>query len=84
MDFLFEWFNFSNLLYFIILTLGVIFTLVTAKYRTVVTQLKELFEVVRAAQADGIYTEAEKEATLKEVFDVLKAILGVVWRPFRK
>ena len=81
MDFLSDWFNWSNALYLAILILGVVFTLVTTKYRAVVKELKELFEVVHEAYDDGKLTDAERKKILKEVLDVLKAILGVIWKP---
>ncbi|KKM71539.1 hypothetical protein LCGC14_1429610 [marine sediment metagenome] len=84
MGFLSDWFNWSNALYLIILILGVVFTLVTTKYRAVIAELKELMEVVRKGYADGTLDKKEKEAILKEVLDVLKAILGVIWKPVFK
>ena len=80
MDFLSDWFNLSNFLYLLILVLAAVFTLVTAKYRAVVKELQELAEVVRIGYADGTLNKKEKEAILKEVLDVLKAILAVVWK----
>ncbi|KKN47806.1 hypothetical protein LCGC14_0659270 [marine sediment metagenome] len=84
MDFLSDWFNWSNALYLVILILGAILTLVSTKIRVVVAELKELFEVVRVANADGKYTEKEKEKILKEVLDVLAAILKAIWKPVFK
>ena len=83
MDFLADWFNLSNLLYLIILIMGVVLTMVANKYRVVVVEIRELFEVVRVAYEDDKVTAAEKDKIMKEVLDVLRAILGVIWSPFR-
>ena len=83
MDFLADYFNMSNALYLVILILGAVLTLITKKYRGIVAEIKEVFETIREADRDGKRTEAEKEKIMREVLDVLKELLKLVWSPFK-
>ena len=78
-----EWFNLQNVLYLVLLVMGFVLTVVSAKYRAVVKELTDVVSVYKDAADDGNITADEKQKILKEVFDVLKAILVVVWNPFK-
>ena len=82
MDFLSGIFNMGNLLYLVLLILAFILTLVTAKYRAVVKEVTDVVEMYKRAMADGILTKDEKQKVFKEVLDVLKELLKLVWKPF--
>lgn len=79
-DFIANWFNFSNFLYLMILALGTIVTIVSVKYRNLMKEIRDVFEVLRVGYEDGKLTKKEKESVMKEVLDVLSALLKVVWK----
>ena len=76
-----DWFTLDTFLYLVIIVLGGLFTLVTLKYRTVVTELKELLQTIRKAYADKHLTDAERKSILKEALDVVRALIMLAWKP---
>jgi len=79
-----DWFSWSNLLYFLVLLLGTILAVVSAKWRNVFTQLKELAETLERAYSDKKLTNAERREIIKESLDVLKALIGIKFKVFGK
>ena len=94
MDFLMDYFSWSTLFYLIGLILAGSLTLVSTRYRKI---MKELGDVVTALEKanedkregrliqsdkDKKVTSAEKKLIMKEVLDVVKAIIGLKWKIF--
>jgi len=75
-----DWFSIYNGLYLIVLILGAVATLVTAKYRKVVKELSELAGALKNGYSDKKLTKAEKDEIMKEALDVVKSIIQLKWR----
>jgi len=75
-----DWFSIYNGLYLIVLILGAVATLVTAKYRKVVKELSELTVALKNGYSDKKLTKAEKDEIMKEALDVVKSIIQLKWR----
>ncbi len=78
-----EWFSLQNIIYLALLIMGGILTLVSAKYRALVKELTDVVRVYGKAVEDDNISAAEKKIILKEVLDVAKAVLAIVWNPFK-
>jgi len=87
-----EWlealFTWKNFLYFLIIVLGAFLTVVSAKYRNLVKEIKEAAETVSRAIDEKSpggkeITKEEYEKIMKEILDIFAALLRLVWRPFR-
>ncbi len=76
-----DWFTWDTLLYLVIVILGGFLTIVAAKHRAVIREMRELAEAVRAGYADNKLTDAERKHIMKEALDVIGALIKVAWRP---
>ncbi len=76
-----DWFTWDTALYLIIIVLAGLITLVSLKYRSVMTELKELLETIRKAYEDKTLTDVERKAILKEGLDVLRELIYLAWKP---
>ena len=72
-----EWFSWSNLFYLVGLIIAGGATLVATKYRNIVKEMKEVASELQKAYEDGALSKEEKEAVMKEVLDVLKAVINL-------
>ena len=77
-----EWFSWSNLFYLVGLIIAGGATLVATKYRNIVKEMKEVASELQKAYEDGKLSKEEKEAVMKEVLDVLKAVINLKWKIF--
>ena len=77
-----DWLSWSNAFYLGGLILAGIATLVSAKYRSLVKELKDVAEALDDAYKDGKLTKAEKDKVMKEALDVLKAVINLRWKIF--
>ena len=76
-----DWFSWSNLFYLIGIMLAGGLSLVASKYTTIVKEMKEVASELQKAYEDGELSKEEKEAVMKEVLDVLKAVINLKWKP---
>lgn len=82
MDFLMDYFSWSTLFYLIGLILAGSLTLVSARYRKIMKELGDVVTALEKANEDKKVTNAEKKLIMKEVLDVVKAIIGLKWKIF--
>jgi hypothetical protein len=82
MDFLMDYFSWSTLFYLIGLILAGSLTLVSARYRKIMKELGDVVTALEKANEDKKVTNAEKKMIMKEVLDVVKAIIGLKWKIF--
>ncbi len=75
-----DWFSLYNGLYLIVLILGAVVTIISAKYRKVVKELSELAVALKNGYRDKKLTKAEKDDVMKEALDVVKAIIRLKWK----
>tara|TARA_R100000458_G_C8244915_1_gene223083 strand:- start:570 stop:821 length:252 start_codon:yes stop_codon:yes gene_type:complete len=83
MDFLMGYLSWSNLFYLIGLVLAGSLTLVSTRYRKIMKELGDVVKVLEEANRDKKVTKEEKERIMKEVLDVVKAIIGLRWNIFK-
>tara|TARA_R110002020_G_C15738746_1_gene724869 strand:- start:174 stop:425 length:252 start_codon:yes stop_codon:yes gene_type:complete len=83
MDFLTDYFSWSNLFYLIGIILAGSLTLVSTRYRKIMKELTDVVKVLEKANEDKKVTNAEKKLIMKEVLDVVKAIIGLRWNIFK-
>jgi hypothetical protein len=56
-------------------------TFVGMKYKKLVDEIKEVFKVLQEAYADDNKLDAEeRKAIMKEILDVLSALLKIAWK----
>ena len=77
-----EWFSWSNLFYLVGLIIAGGATLVATKYRNIVKEIKDVASELQEAYEDGHLSKEEKEEVMKEVLDVLKAVINLKWKIF--
>lgn len=80
MEWFTDWFTVTNVMYAIGLILLALLTLVSIKYRIVIKELREVAQALEDAYEDGKLTKKEKEKIMKEVLDVIKAVIGLFWK----
>jgi len=78
-----EWFSWTNGFYLLGLILAGMATLMAAKYKALMKEIKDVSDSLQSAYADGKLTKKEKEAIMKEALDVLKAIINLKWNLFK-
>ena len=83
MDFLVEYFSLSNLFYLIGIILAGSLTLISTRYRKIMKELVDVAKTLERANADKKVTNAEKKLIMKEVLDVVKAVIGLRWNIFK-
>ena len=67
----------ANIAWLIVIMLSALLGVVTAKWRGVLSELKDFFEKYKIAQEDGKLTKAEREMLVKEAFEVILQIIRV-------
>jgi hypothetical protein len=77
-----DYFSWSTLFYLIGLILAGSLTLVSARYRKIMKELGDVVTALEKANEDKKVTNAEKKMIMKEVLDVVKAIIGLKWKIF--
>tara|TARA_R110002110_G_scaffold253131_2_gene469031 strand:- start:2508 stop:2744 length:237 start_codon:yes stop_codon:yes gene_type:complete len=77
-----DYFSWSTLFYLIGLILAGSLTLVSTRYRKIMKELGDVVTALEKANEDKKVTNAEKKMIMKEVLDVVKAIIGLKWKIF--
>ncbi len=77
-----EWISWSNFFYLAGLIIAGVATLVASRYRSIVKEIKDVASELQKAYEDGELSKEEKEAVMKEVLDVLKAVINLKWKIF--
>tara|TARA_R110000824_G_scaffold292343_3_gene480732 strand:- start:2478 stop:2714 length:237 start_codon:yes stop_codon:yes gene_type:complete len=77
-----DYFSWSTLFYLIGLILAGSLTLVSTRYRKIMKELGDVVTALEKANEDKKVTNAEKKLIMKEVLDVVKAIIGLKWKIF--
>ena len=75
-----DWFNWTNLWYLMGLMLAGGATFVGLKYKKLVDEMKDVFKVLQEAYADGKLDNDERKKIMKEVLDVMGALLKIAWK----
>ena len=76
-----EWFNWTNFWYLMGLVVAGGATFVGLKYKKLVDELKEVFKALQEAyDDDGKLDDEERKKIMKEVLDVMGALLKIVWK----
>tara|TARA_Y100000401_G_C8161037_1_gene144280 strand:+ start:85 stop:279 length:195 start_codon:yes stop_codon:yes gene_type:complete len=55
-------------------------TFVGLKYKKLVDEMKDVFKVLQEAYADGKLDNDERKKIMKEVLDVMGALLKIAWK----
>ena len=74
-----EWVSWTNAFYMGGVIVAGIATLVAAKYKNIVKEFGDVLEKLEDGYRDGKLTKQEKDAVMKEVIDVGKAVLKAKW-----
>tara|TARA_R100000734_G_C3318766_1_gene113349 strand:+ start:1199 stop:1450 length:252 start_codon:yes stop_codon:yes gene_type:complete len=83
MDFLMGYLSWTNFFYLIGILLAGGLTLVSTRYRSIMKELQDVVKTLEDANRDKKITKAEKEKIMKEVLDVVKAIINLKWQIFK-
>ena len=76
-----EWFNWTNFWYLMGLGVAGGATFVGLKYKKLIDELKEVFKALQEAyDDDGKLDDEERKKIMKEVLDVMGALLKIVWK----
>ena len=76
-----EWVNWTNFWYLMGLVVAGGATFVGLKYKKLVDELKEVFKALQEAyDDDGKLDDEERKKIMKEVLDVMGALLKIVWK----
>ena len=76
-----EWFNWTNFWYLMGLVVAGVATFVGLKYKKLIDELKEVFKALQEAyDDDGKLDDEERKKIMKEVLDVMGALLKIVWK----
>jgi len=76
-----DWFNWTNFFYLAGLVLAGGATFVGLRYKKLVDEMKEVFKVLQEAyEDDGKLDSKERKAVMKEILDVLGALLKIAWK----
>jgi len=75
-----DWLTWSNALYLAGMVLAGLLTVYSAKYRKVIKEVKDVVDKLSTALEDKKLSKKEKEVIMKEVLDVLSAMLKVFWK----
>jgi|TARA_Y100000310_G_scaffold302350_1_gene339583 hypothetical protein len=77
-----DYLTWSNGFYLLGLILAGVATLMSAKYRIVMKEVGDVVKTLEQANKDNKVTKAEKEKIMKEMLDVLKAVISLKWKIF--
>ena len=77
-----EWVSWTNAFYLGGVIVAGIATLVATKYKNIAKECVDVFKKLEEAYADGKLTKKEKDAVMKELIDVGKAVLKAKWGLF--
>jgi len=77
-----EWVSWTNAFYMGGVIVAGIATLVAAKYKNIVKEFGDVLKKLEDGYKDGKLTKQEKDAVMKEVIDVGKAVLKAKWGLF--
>jgi len=75
-----DWFNWTNFWYLMGLMLAGGATFVGLKYKKLVDEMKDVFKVLQESYADGKLDNDERKKIMKEVLDVMGALLKIAWK----
>ena len=76
-----DWFSWTNFFYLAGLILAGGVTFVGLRYKKLVDEMKEVFKVLQEAYADdGKLDNEERKQIMKEILDVLGALLKIAWK----
>jgi len=76
-----DWFSWTNFFYLAGLILAGGATFVGLRYKKLVDEMKEVFKVLQEAyEDDGKLDSEERKAVMKEILDVLGALLKIAWK----
>ena len=79
---MFEWFTWSTLFYLLGLILAGCLTLVASKYKSLLVEIKDVANTLEVSLEDGKLSNKERKLLMKEILDVLKAVIGLKWKIF--
>ena len=75
-----DWFNWTNFFYLAGIMIAGGATFVGLKYKKLVDEIKEVFKVLQEAYEDGKLDNDERKKIMKEVLDVLGALVKIAWK----
>ena len=75
-----DWFNWTNFWYLMGLMLAGGATFVGLKYKKLVDEMKDVFKVLQESYADGKLDNDERKKIMKEVLEVMGALLKIAWK----
>ena len=77
-----EWVSWANAFYLAGVIVAGFATLVATRYKNIVKECVDVFKKLEEAYADGKLTKKEKDAVMKELIDVGKAVVKAKWGIF--
>jgi|TARA_R100001530_G_scaffold47451_2_gene35710 hypothetical protein len=80
MDWIMDYLTWSNFFYLAGLILAGLVTLISKKYRKIMVEVGEVVKALEVAYKDGKLSKSEKEKIMKEMLDVLKAVINLKWK----
>ena len=76
-----DWFNWTNFWYLMGIIVAGGATFVGMKYKKMVAEMKDVFKALQEAYADdGKLDNEERKKIMKEVLDVMGALLKIAWK----
>jgi len=75
-----DYLTWSNFFYLAGLILAGLVTLISKKYRKIMVEVGEVVKALEVAYKDGKLSKSEKEKIMKEMLDVLKAVINLKWK----
>ena len=77
-----DYLTWSNGFYLLGLILAGVATLMASKYKAVMKEIGDVIKTLELANEDKKVTKGEKEIIMKEILDVLKAVISLKWKIF--
>tara|TARA_R110000824_G_C15040226_1_gene660325 strand:- start:546 stop:782 length:237 start_codon:yes stop_codon:yes gene_type:complete len=76
-----DWFNWTNFWYLMGIMVAGGATFVGMKYKKMIAEMKDVFKALQEAYADdGKLDNEERKKIMKEVLDVMGALLKIAWK----
>ena len=76
-----DWFNWTNFFYLMGVVVAAGATMVGLNYKKLVDELKEVFKALQEAyEDDGKLDSEERKQIMKEILDVMGALLKIAWK----